>query len=130
VSRNSGEVTTMIGALDVRGMRAMMTVEGGTDANVFEAFVEQVLIPKLHAGDIVVLDNVGTHKAQPSLGAHRSSGCAPPVPAALLSPDLNPIGGPPGAGGTLLSAKVVVVRPTARARRRSRGTSEPIWGNN
>jgi len=62
VPRNRGEVTTMIGALDVRGMRAMMTVEGGTDADVFEAFVEQVLVRKLRPGDIVVLDNVGAHK--------------------------------------------------------------------
>src|SRR5437867_7851679 len=49
VPRNRGEVTTMIGALDVRGMRAMMTVEGGTDADVFEAFVEQVLVGKLRS---------------------------------------------------------------------------------
>ncbi|HTP28798.1 MAG TPA: hypothetical protein VMK12_24450, partial [Anaeromyxobacteraceae bacterium] len=35
-----------------RGMRALMTVEGATDADVFEAFVERVLLRKLHPGDI------------------------------------------------------------------------------
>ncbi len=37
----------MIGALDVRGVRAMVTVEGGTDADVFETFLERVLVRKL-----------------------------------------------------------------------------------
>ncbi len=59
VPRNRGEVTTMIGALGLKGIRGMMTVEGGTDADVFEAFVEQFLVRKLLPGDIVVLDNVG-----------------------------------------------------------------------
>jgi len=62
VPRNRGEVTTMIGALDIHGVRAMMTVEGATDAEVFEAFLKHVLVRKLHPGDIVVLDNVGAHK--------------------------------------------------------------------
>ena len=46
VPRNRGEVTTMTGALDVRGVGALMTVEGGTDAGVFEAFVEQIAHPE------------------------------------------------------------------------------------
>jgi len=90
VPRNRGEVTTMIGALDVRGMRAMMTVEGGTDADVFEAFVEQVLVGKLHPGDIVVLDNVGAHKPDRIRHLVEAAGARllflPPY-----SPDLNPI---------------------------------------
>jgi transposase len=80
----------MIGALDVHGMRAMMTVEGGTDADVFEAFVEQVLIPKLRPGDIVVLDNVGAHKPTRIRLLIEAAGARllflPPY-----SPDLNPI---------------------------------------
>jgi transposase len=88
VPRNCGEVTTMIGALDVRGMRGMMTVEGGTDADVFEAFVEQLLIPKLRPGDIVVLDNVGAHNRVRQLveAAGARLLFLPPY-----SPDLNPI---------------------------------------
>ena len=54
----------MLGALDVRGVRAMMTVEGATDAEVFETLIERVLLRKLRPGDIVVLDNVGAHKPE------------------------------------------------------------------
>ena len=62
VPRNVGTVTTMIGALDVNGMRAMMTVVGATDGEVFEKFIELVLLRKLKPGDIVVLDDVGAHE--------------------------------------------------------------------
>lgn len=62
VPRNAGTVTTMIGALDLTGVRAMMTVEGATDAEVFETFLERVLLHKLKPGDIVVFDNVGAHR--------------------------------------------------------------------
>jgi transposase len=90
VPRNRGEVTTMIGALDIHGMRALMTVEGATDADVFEAFVERVLVRRLRPGDIVVLDNVGAHKPT------RIRALVEAVGARLLflppySPDLNPI---------------------------------------
>ena len=44
VPRNRGEVTTMLGALDLHGVRAMMTVEGATDAEVFETFLERLLL--------------------------------------------------------------------------------------
>lgn len=62
VPRNAGTVTTMIGALDLNGVRAMMTIEGATDAEVFETFLERMFLRKLKPGDIVVLDNVGAHK--------------------------------------------------------------------
>jgi transposase len=90
VPRNRGEVTTMLGALDANGVRAMMTVEGGTDADVFEAFLEQVLVRKLRPGDIVVLDNVGAHKPHGMRQLVEAAGARllflPPY-----SPDLNPI---------------------------------------
>jgi hypothetical protein len=44
----------MIGALNVNGVRAMMTIEGATDGEVFETFLERVLLRKLRSGDIVV----------------------------------------------------------------------------
>jgi len=53
----------MLGALDLHGVRAMMTVEGATDAEVFETFLERVLLRKLKPEDIVILDNVGAHRA-------------------------------------------------------------------
>ena len=54
VPRNSGTVTTTIGALHLERMRAMMTIERATDAEVFETFVELVLARKLRP-----LDNLG-----------------------------------------------------------------------
>jgi len=90
VPRNAGTVTTMIGALDITGVRAMMTVEGATDAEVFETFLERVLLRKLKPGDIVVLDNVGAHKTADVRRLIRAAGARllylPPY-----SPDLNPI---------------------------------------
>jgi transposase len=90
VPRNAGTVTTMIGALDVKGVRAMMTIEGATDAEVFETFLERFLLRKLKPGDIVVLDNVGAHRTAEVRRLIRSAGARvlylPPY-----SPDLNPI---------------------------------------
>jgi len=90
VPRNRGTVTTMLGALDIRSGRALMTVEGGTDADVFEAFLQHVLVPKLRPGDIVILDNVGAHKPQTMRSLIKGAGASliflPPC-----SPDMNPI---------------------------------------
>jgi transposase len=64
VPRNYGEQTSLIGALDLRrGLLAMMTVEGAVDTLCFDAYVERVLSPQLRRGDVVVLDNLGAHKA-------------------------------------------------------------------
>lgn len=52
----------MIGAIALDGFRGFMTVDAATDTDVFDAYVEQQLVPKLRAGDIVVMDNLGTHK--------------------------------------------------------------------
>lgn len=88
--RNRGTVTTMLGAMGLDGIRAMMTVEGATDAEVFETFVTHLLVPKLKPGNIVVLDNVGAHKPEGALARIRAAGARvlflPPY-----SPDLNPI---------------------------------------
>jgi transposase len=90
VPRNRGTVTTMIGALGLVGLIGMMTIEGGTDAAVFEAFVKHILVPKLQPGDIVVLDNVGAHKPDGIRKLVEAAGATlrflPPY-----SPELNPI---------------------------------------
>jgi len=84
------KVLTTLGALSLRGLEAAMTIAAPTDGEVFTAYVEQVLCPKLKAGDTVVLDNLSAHK----VGGIRQliEGCG----AQLLylppySPDLNPI---------------------------------------
>jgi transposase len=90
VPRNRGDVTTMIGALEVHGVRATMTIEGGTDAEVFETFLEQVLVRRLRPGDIVVLDNLGAHESVDARRVIEGAGARlvylPPCPL-----DLNPI---------------------------------------
>lgn len=62
VPRNYGHVITIIGALTTEGLKAVMTVRGGTDKLVFRAYVEHVLLPELREGDVVVLDNLAAHK--------------------------------------------------------------------
>jgi transposase len=90
VPRNRGTVTTMLGAITLEGVTAMMTIEGATCAEVFAVFVEQVLVPTLEPGDFVVLDNLGAHKTRRALDAIRNAG-AIPVFLPPYSPELNPI---------------------------------------
>lgn len=63
VPRNRGRVTTMLAALSIDGIEAMMTVQGGTTAPVFLKFLDEQLVPKLRPGDVVVMDNLGAHHA-------------------------------------------------------------------
>jgi transposase len=90
VPRNRGRVLTMLGALSLRGIRAMRTYEGGTSGAVFLAFVREELVPRLKAGDVVVMDNLGAHHATGVRQAIEDAGARvaylPPY-----SPDLNPI---------------------------------------
>jgi DDE superfamily endonuclease len=61
VPQNYGANLTMIAALGLHGIEAVMTIEGATDAEVFHAYTEQVLSPTLRPGDIVVLDHLSAH---------------------------------------------------------------------
>lgn len=88
--RNVPANTTVIAALSSTGMTAPMLVSGATDHHVVEAYVEHVLGPTLHVGQVVVLDNLSAHKRadlEPLLARY---GChvwfLPPY-----SPDLSPI---------------------------------------
>jgi transposase len=60
--RNRGRALTMIGAIGVEGLLATMTVEGGTDGDVFRSYVDQVLAPQLRPGQVVIMDNLKAHK--------------------------------------------------------------------
>lgn len=88
--RNYGTHTSMIGALGLRGLLATMTVEGAVDTLCFDAYVEQVLAPQLRHGDVVVLDNLGAHKASRIEEVAQTCGAQvlwlPPY-----SPDFSPI---------------------------------------
>ena len=64
VPQNYGQNVTMLGALGSQGLQAVMTVEEAMDTAAFRAYVKHVLGPTLSPGDIVVLDNLGVHKAR------------------------------------------------------------------
>jgi transposase len=90
VPRNRGTVTTLLASLSLAGMGAAMTIEGGTDTAVFDAYVEQGLAPTLRPGQVVVLDNVGAHQSERARQAIEARGCRLLfLPA--YSPDLSPI---------------------------------------
>jgi transposase len=63
VPQNDGSKVTMLGALGVHGLHAVMTVDGATDADVFRTSVKRVLGPTLTPGDLVVMDNLRAHNA-------------------------------------------------------------------
>lgn len=81
---------TMIGAIALDGWRGFLTINTATDGDVFLAYVNQLLIPNLHPGDIVVMDNLSAHKRADVIAAIRAVGAdvlfLPPY-----SPDFNPI---------------------------------------
>jgi len=82
--------TTMISSIRVDGSTACMTVDGATDTDVFQAYVQSVLRPTLRPGDVIVLDNLSPHKGTAALRLIEQAGATvcflPPY-----SPDLNPI---------------------------------------
>ncbi len=84
------KTTTLIAALGVCGICCSTVVDGAVNGDVFEAFVEQVLAPQLGPGDIVVMDNLSSHKRARTRELIEATGARvlflPPY-----SPDLNPI---------------------------------------
>jgi transposase len=90
VPQNYGPNVTMLGALGLQGLQAVMTVNGATDADVFRTYVKQVLGPTLIPGDIVVMDNLQAHKAVGVQQALARRG-ARLVYLPPYSPDLSPI---------------------------------------
>jgi putative transposase len=81
---------TIVGAVALDGWRGFVTIDSPTDGDVFLAYVEQQLVPQLRPGDIVVMDNLNSHKGPAVIAAIRAAQAEvlflPPY-----SPDLNPI---------------------------------------
>jgi transposase len=81
---------TFLAALRSDAITAPCVVDGPINGATFLAYVEQVLVPTLRPGDIVIMDNLGSHKSQAVRTAIRRAGAKlfflPPY-----SPDLNPI---------------------------------------
>lgn len=84
------ETTTFLGGLRCNGFIAPLCVDGPINSKIFTAWVQQHLIKELRPGDIVVMDNLSSHKGQAVREAIESVGAElrflPPY-----SPDLNPI---------------------------------------
>jgi len=86
----SWETVTVIAALGLDGVRAPLAFPGATDTTAFQTYVEQVLAPALHPGEVVVLDNLKPHKAAGVLAAIKATG-ASVLPLPPYSPDYTPI---------------------------------------
>ena len=84
------KTSTLIAALDITGMRCSMVLDGAVNRLAFEAFVEQVLAPTLRADELVVMDNLSSHKGPRVAELIRAAG-AEPLYLPPYSPDLNPI---------------------------------------
>jgi transposase len=82
--------TTLIAALGMEGMRCSTVVDGTVNGDVFEAFVRNVLNPVLQPGDIVVMDNLSSHKRE-SIRTLIESRQAELRYLPPYSPDFNPI---------------------------------------
>jgi transposase len=84
------KILTVLGALGTRGMIATMTVEAATDREIFLTYLDEVLCPQLKSGDVVVMDNLSSHKVNGVRQRIEKCGATllylPPY-----SPDLNPI---------------------------------------
>ena len=84
------KTTTFVAGLTTRGMVAPFVLDGPINRNAFETYVERVLVPELRKGDIVVMDNLSSHKGTMTRQRIEAAGAGllylPPY-----SPDFNPI---------------------------------------
>ena len=107
VPRNYGQRTTVLAALTPTGIDAPFLLEGALDSASFVAYIEQVLVPTLEPGQVVLLDNLSCHRVAAARRAVEAAGCRfwflP-----TYSPDYNPI--------ELAFAKLKTALRTAAAR--------------
>ena len=84
------KTTTLVAGLRMTGMVAPMVLDGPINGDWFEAYVRQILVPDLRRGDVVITDNLSSHKRASVREAIESAGARlmflPPY-----SPDFNPI---------------------------------------
>ena len=84
------ETVTMLSSIRLDGTTESLMFEGAVDRAMFEAYIEQVLGPSLRPGDIVVMDNLASHKSQ-AARAFVESRSASILFLPAYSPDFNPI---------------------------------------
>jgi transposase len=113
VPRGRWRTTTVVAALRADGIVAPLVLEGAVDGPGFLAYVRQFLVPALRPGDVLVLDNLGSHKVAGVREAVEAAGASlrylPPY-----SPDLNPV--------EQVFAKLKALLRDAAAR-----TTEALW---
>ena len=84
------KTTTFVAGLTPRGMAAPFVLDGPINRTAFETYVERILVPELRKGDIVVMDNLSSHKGSRTREMIEAAGAnllyLPPY-----SPDFNPI---------------------------------------
>ena len=87
---NKGQNVTVLGALSLDGIVEAMTRDGSADGQVVSPFMQDVLVPALRPGQIVLMDNLSAHKVDGIQDAIEARGARleylPPY-----SPDLSPI---------------------------------------
>lgn len=107
------KTTTFVAALRATGLTAPLVLDGPMNGDSFLAYVQQFLTPTLQPGDIVVMDNLSSHKQPAVLQAIRQVGAdvfyLPPY-----SPDLNPI-------------EKVFAKLKTLLRRHAERTTEALW---
>jgi len=88
--RNWGANVTLLASMSLEGMGPCLAVEGPTTKAVFEAYLERVLAPSLRPGQVVVMDNLSSHKGARVRELVECRGCEL-LYLPSYSPDLNPI---------------------------------------
>jgi transposase len=90
VPRNKGKNMTVIASLSPSGMGETLILEGAANGEMFTLYLEKVLMPSLHPGQIVIMDNASIHEGEKVRQAIEAKGChllfLPPY-----SPDFSPI---------------------------------------
>jgi transposase len=84
------KTSTFIAALRHNRLTAPFTIDGAVNGEIFLTYIRQVLVPTLRKGDVVAMDNLGSHKVSGVRDAIEAAG-ATLVYIPAYSPDLNPI---------------------------------------
>jgi len=86
----TGGQISVISALRLYGVRAMMMIQGAVDGQGWDLYIEQLLVPEPEPGDIVLLYQIPCHGSLPGLGPIEAAGGeVEPLPA--YSPDIDPM---------------------------------------
>ena len=90
IPRNRGKNTTLLSSMSLEGMGSSLAVEGSTNKVLFETYIERVLCPHLEDGQVVVMNNLSSHKGERVRELIENRGCEL-VYLPAYSPDFNPI---------------------------------------